>query len=162
MSLTAERLRELLQYHPESGFFFWRVDRGAKEKAGDVAGDLQDTGCWRICVDYTRYKAHRLVWLYVTGEWPEAFIDHINGNKLDNRFENLRDVSKAVNTQNQRRARADNKSCGLLGVSRNRKRWMANITVDRKPHYLGTFDTPEEAHAAYVAAKRVLHPGCTI
>lgn len=108
--------------------------------------------------------AHRLVWLHLYGEWPEHGIDHINGRRSDNTAANLRSVPQSENVQNQRKARRDNKSTGLLGVSRpsGRSKYRAQIMAQGRNRYLGYFDTPEEAHAAYLAAKRQLHPGCTI
>lgn len=106
--------------------------------------------------------AHRLAWLYVYGEWPNGDIDHIDGDRLNNRIANLRDVSRRVNLENQRRPKACNKS-GFLGVKTFRdQRFQARIQVRGVQLHLGTFDTPHEAHAAYVAAKRNLHQGCTL
>ena len=113
-------------------------------------------------IDEREYSAHRLAWLYVHGAWPTGQIDHINGDRGDNRISNLRDVTPALNTQNQRRAARSNKSSGLLGVTANRGRWLAQISIGGKSRNLGRYATPEEAHAVYVAAKRVLHAGCTL
>lgn len=159
-NLTAERLRELLHYNPETGVFT-RIKNRRSDLVGTVAGSINrwNNGRVIICVDMVEYKAHRLAWLYMTGKWPVNVIDHIDCNPSNNALENLRDVTIQINCQNQRKA-ANNRS-GFLGVSRNwyAGRWMAKIKVDRVEHYLGIFDTPEEAHAAYVAAKRRLHPG---
>jgi hypothetical protein len=106
-------------------------------------------------------QVHRLAFLYVTGSWPSGFVDHINGNPLDNRFCNLRDVPKAINCQNLRRALSNNK-CGLLGASPRHGKWAATIMSKGVRIHIGTFNTPEEAHAAYVSKKRELHPGCTL
>ena len=119
----------------------------------------------RLIVNYKKKAilAHRLAWALHTGDWPKGDIDHINGDESDNRLANLRDVSKSINQQNKRRPRTDNK-VGLLGVSwhaRGRK-WRAQITVQGTRMYLGLFTTPDAAHAAYLEAKRMLHPGCTI
>ena len=115
-----------------------------------------------ISVDGRQYQAHRLAFLWMTGRLPSQMIDHINGDGKDNRWTNLREASPRVNVQNQRAARADN-GLGLLGVYQNHKRFMARITTHEKRNkYLGTFDTPEQAHEAYLAAKREYHEGCTI
>ena len=87
--------------------------------------------------------------------------DHINGIKTDNRIANLRSVSMTVNLQNMRKANRDSLS-GLLGAHKKRSHWESRIRVDRKQIHLGIFETPEEAHAAYLAAKRLHHSGCTI
>jgi HNH endonuclease len=160
--LTAQRLRELLHYDPETGVFTWRVKRGGTN-IGDVAGCLQDDGYLVIGVDYHVHLAHRLAWLYMTGAWPTCQIDHRFGVRADNRFSELRDVKERVNSQNMRAARSDSKS-GLLGASwsKQAKKWHARIHVNKTYKHLGYFDTPEAAHEAYVAAKRKFHEGCTI
>lgn len=159
--ITQKRLRELLSYDPDTGVFQWLFSRGTA-RAGAVAGSADSYGYLQTKIDRRCYLNHRLAWLYVHGEWPTRQIDHINGKRTDNRLANLRIVSASVNQQNHRVARVDNK-CGLLGVSSSGKRWQARIShPGGKDAYLGLFDTPELAHAAYLEAKRRLHPGCTI
>jgi hypothetical protein len=160
--LTPDRLRELLAYNPSTGAFTWRTRRNQHVAAGDSAGRLHANGYIYISVDGREYLAHRLAWLHATGQWPREQIDHIDGDRASNVLANLREVSNAVNQQNQRRARRDNKSSGLLGVKRNRKRWKASIQIDGKQRVIGTFDTPEQAHAAYIEEKRRVHPGGTL
>lgn len=166
--LTAERLRSLLNYDAATGVFTWRFSRkGRPGKAGAQAGRVDERFGYRyIGIDRKRYGAHRLAWLYMTGELPVGEVDHIDGDRRNDRFVNLRDVSVRTNRENIRKARADNKSTGFLGVRINRKngdaRYSARITVDGKEIRLGRFDTPEEAHEAYLAAKRAKHAGCTI
>ena len=157
--ITVETLRGLLDYEPDTGIFRWRVSRGGVE-AGAAAGHINNRGYIRIMVNNSPFKAHRLAWLHFHGVWPQDQIDHINGDKRDNRIANLRDVSRSVNMQNQVRAQKDNKS-GLRGVSwnKNKKRWEAGISVNGRNEYLGSFDTTEAAHAAYLVAKLRLHPG---
>lgn len=115
-----------------------------------------------IHINGKRYRAHRLAWLYMTGEWPRHFIDHIDGNNKNNRFDNLRDVPQSVNRENQRNPRRGSKS-GLQGVSEapkgSIKPWIAQITVRGEKIYLGTYDDPLEAHAVYINKKRELHAG---
>lgn len=159
--LTAARLRELLQYNPDSGQFRRLVRTSNRIKAGDVAGCLAGEGYLHIRVDGGLYKSHRLAWLYMTGAWPIGSIDHIDGCRTNNAIANLRDVTKSVNLQNQRKARADNAS-GLLGVSAHHGRWQARITVDGKRLHIGSYATPELAHAAYITHKRAWHIGCTV
>lgn len=160
--LTAARLRELLHYNPETGVFIWRVFRCGRAMPGAVAG-RKTGGYWCINIDGKTHKAARLAWLYVTGDWPEHVVDHRDTNKLNNCWGNLRDITQPNNLQNQRRARSDN-LLGLLGVTKHAKnnKFQARITLDKKTLSLGYFHTPDEAHAAYVEAKRRLHPGCTI
>jgi len=163
--LTAERLRELLHYDPETGLFVWKVRTSNRTKVGKVAGSLHEpTGYTFISIDRRTYKAHRLAWLHVTGHWPAEWIDHINGNRADNRMSNLREANASLNQQNLRSARGNTDS-GLLGVYRNDKKnkpWRACINVAGKWRQIGNFKTPHEAHEAYLAAKRRLHEGCTI
>lgn len=161
--LTAQRLRELLSYDPETGAFTRLVSTCNRVKVGDVAGTLHHEGYIHIRVGGVIRRAHRLAWLYMMGQWPADEIDHINGRRSDNRWANLRDVSKRNNLENQRRAQAGNKS-GLLGVDyrANLGKWTAQIQVNGKKRHLGTFDTPELAHAAYTEAKRELHAGSTL
>ena len=148
--LTAARLREL-HYDPETGVFTHR-------RTGKPAGNALPDGRLRICVDYRSYKAHRLAWLYVHGDWPNGCVDHINRDPSDNRIANLRDTTKAENTQNVTAARKSSR-LGLLGVRKVWRRYAARIKADGQERHLGYYDTPEEAHAAYLGAKRELHPG---
>lgn len=162
--LTAQRLRELLHYDPETGVFTWRVANGNRAPAGGAAGGRRSDGYVHVGVGGggSRYLAHRLVWLHVHGRWPVGQIDHINGNRSDNRLANLREATQAINSQNIRAAFRNNAASKMLGVYRNGKRWMARIWVNGRPRYIGTYDTPQEAGDAYIAAKRQLHPGNTM
>lgn len=101
------------------------------------------------------YKAHRLAWLYMHGELPDKSIDHINGLKTDNRIANLRLATNAQQKQN--RPRNLNNSSGYKGVARAETKWRARINANGRHYYLGRFDTPEDAHNAYVAAAHRLH-----
>lgn len=165
-ALTVTRLREVLNYDPQTGVFTRRSSCGG-EPAGSVAGSPNQYGHIRVHVDGRRYQAHRLAWLYMSGEWPSTRleVDHINGNRGDNRWANLRLADKSMNMQNQRHARRDSQS-GLLGVET--KRWdtgvayVARIAHRGKRHHLGTHSTPELAHAAYLDAKRAMHEGNTL
>lgn len=144
--LTAERLREVLDYDLETGEFRWRITMGCRGVAGRVAGCLCATGYQSIRINRKPYQAHRLAWLHVYGEWPRNEIDHMNGNKADNRLSNLREATRFQNTAN-RKSRKTFKGVYLLPSGR----WAASIQRD-KLHHLGCFDTPEEAHAAYCSA----------
>jgi len=106
-----------------------------------------------------QYRGNRLAWFLVHGEWPDGEVDHINGDRLDNRISNLRVVDRAGNSQNQRRAHFDNRSCGLLGVTWNKqhRRWQAKLQARKVRHHLGYFDDPQSAHEAYLKAKSALH-----
>jgi len=143
-----------VSYNPETGCFRW-VGRGKGRRVGEAAGHLEGLGYVSISIDGKRYKAHRLVWLYVHGYLPKQPVDHINCIKNDNRIANLRLATHFLNNGN---VPSYNKT-GFKGVTYKRqrtsyKKWRAQITIGGKPIYLGYFATPEEAHAAYsVAAK---------
>jgi hypothetical protein len=159
--LTQQRLKELLHYDPENGVFTWKVGRG-NMKPGSLAGVLSSHGYRVISIENKPQYAHRIAWLYMNGEWPTHQIDHIDGNRSNNAFANLRDVPRAVNLQNMRRAMPFG-STGLLGAHKARNgRFTSCISADGTTKNLGAFKTPEEAHAAYLSAKRELHVGCTI
>ena len=157
--LSAARLRELTNYNEETGEF-----TSAKRPNRVIGFLVPPKNYVRVLLDGYQYYAHRLAWLYVYGEWPKQHIDHINGIKTDNRIANLRDVSPEVNQQNWRQATSWNKTSGLLGVCWNRRngRWMAQISIKNRTRVIGAYSSAEEAHAAYIAAKRKLHEGCTI
>jgi hypothetical protein len=159
----ATEVRRLLDYDAATGVFVWRVDRCKQVPAGTVAGSPSANGYSLIRFRGKTHYAHRLAWLHVYGRMPENDIDHLNGVRSDNRIANLRDVSRTVNMQNQRKARTNNR-CGVLGVTRNEKtgRCVAQIQADGRGRYLGSFGTPEEAHQAYLEAKRQFHIGATI
>lgn len=157
-SLTHTRLKELLHYAPSTGVFTWQSYRGPMARIGDIAGTLDLHGHRQICVQQKSYGAQRLAWFYVYGAWPENDIDHMNRVKDDNRIENLRDIPTALNCQNVVNARSNSKS-RLLGVHRTRYSFIAQIAVNGKKLHLGSFKTAEDAHAAYIAAKKKLHPG---
>lgn len=159
--LTVERLRELLHYDPETGVFTNRVTRG-KALKGMVAGGSNLRGYWAICIDFRKYPAHILAWFYTHGVWPRVQLDHRDTNGMNNRIENLREATGGQNLQNKRRAHKNNK-LGILGVRLHVKgRYQARIRVSNRERSIGYFDTAAEAHAAYVKAKRELHPFSTL
>lgn len=152
--LTADEVRSLLDYDEETGVFRWRMNRSGKIKAGQIAGSVKRDGYVRIGIHGATYSANRLAWLHVHGSISAGEVDHINGHRADNRIKNLRLVSRSVNKQNLR---------GVSGASmRPNGTWRATIRVDGKCRHLGNFRDEDAARAAYLAAKRRLHPGCTI
>jgi hypothetical protein len=159
--VSHEVLTHLLEYNPDTGLFINRVDRAPGGAVGEPAGSVFGNGYLAISIQGRRYYAHRLAWFYAHRVWPLHEVDHINGDRLDNRLCNLRDLPKAVNRQNIRAAQRDN-ALGLLGVSKKDGKFAAQIHAKGRRWLVGMFDTPEEAHAAYREAKRRLHEGCTI
>lgn len=155
--IDAEQCRQLLNYDSTTGIFTWRVKTGQRGQVGAVAGSKHKDGYLQIQIGGRKYLSHRLAWLHVKGEWPVYLLDHRDGNRKNNIFTNLRHADRSINSQNQRRARADNKT-GLLGATRNGKGWKAVINLKGVRYYLGTFSSPEKAHEVYLAAKRKLHP----
>lgn len=160
IDLTAERLRELLNYDPETGVFTRRVTR-RRWKAGTSIGWLMNTGYVAIVVDSRQYLAHRLAWLYMTGAWPVKYIDHLDCTRTNNRYANLREADHYINQQNQRAPKSHNQ-CGYLGVVKHGSRYRAKLSVNGAVFLLGTADTPEEAHELYKAGKAKMHPGSTL
>lgn len=160
--LTAARLRELFAYDGDTGVFHRLTSRGPT-KPGPVTPCFDSHGYQVIRVDYKLYRAHRLAWLYMHGCWPSGDIDHIDGNRANNRAENLRDVTRSENCQNLRAAQAHS-TTGILGVSKVDKssQWRARISANGSTKHLGCFPSQEAAHAAYLAAKRGLHPAGTL
>ena len=156
MGLTVARLKELLSYDETTGVFFWKVRTNRLAVPGSVAGRTNSLGRIQIGIDGKRYLAHRLAWLYVTGEMPAHDIDHVDNDHANNRFENLRLDPQKSNQQNQRKPHSNNKS-GFLGVSPHGNKWAATISTKGKRVHLGLFSSPEVAHAAYVDAKRKQH-----
>lgn len=155
--LTVERLRELLNYDPETGVFTWRMRTAHCVRAGDVAGSLDD-GYVGISIDGHRFGAHRLAWLHYYGKWPAEKIDHIDRVRHNNRIANLREADKFINAQNITASRT--KKVPLLGVTPLPSgKFQAMIGKGGRAFYLGSFVTAERAHQAYLAAKRKMHPG---
>jgi hypothetical protein len=156
-ALTQARLYEVLSYDKKTGIFRWvSTRRGQRPKVGDVAGTTGVSGYCYIGVDRFTYAAHRLAWLYVTGDWPKHDIDHRNRHRSDNRWSNLREATPGQQRQNQ--SLGSNNKTGFLGVRKHRcGKFEANIAVNGKHRYLGLFTTAEKASAAYLKAKRQLH-----
>lgn len=160
MQLTPERLREVLHYDPATGDFTWLTPAQGRRVNGK-AGHVRRGYLFITVLGHKSIPATHLAWMLTHGHRPNGVIDHINGDTLDNRLANLRDVDPKTNAENQRRPQRDNLT-GYLGVSPQKGRYRAQIQHAGRAQYLGMFGTPEEAHEAYLDAKRKLHVGCTI
>lgn len=142
-----DRIKDVLNYNPNTGEFTWKVKHWCRYP-GDKAGNFSEGKYVKITVLGKRYYAHRLAWVFMTGRWPKACIDHINGKKSDNRFANLREATKAENGANM-----SSRTTGKYkGVRFKKGRYDAYIGNGGKYRYLGRYDTPEEASAAYEKA----------
>ena len=156
--LTQARLKEVPHYDPDTGVFTHRVTRvGRGTQAGQVAGCVDERGYVKIGLFYKRYWAHRLAWFYMTGAWPQYEIDHINGDKSDMRWCNLRAATLSQNRVNV--GRLANNTSGYKGVhwSKAAQKWQARIEWQGVSYYLGIYVKIEDAHMAYALAAERLH-----
>lgn len=153
-NFTAEYLKFLLKYEPETGVFTWLVRRAVNTPAGKQAGSVHaHTGYLLLKINGRAYTAARLAWLYMTGSWPTDLVDHADTDKLNNRWVNLRAASQGQNIQN----RDGTAASGLKGAYRRSDRyrnkpWTSAINLDGRLKFLGNFHTAEEANAAYETA----------
>jgi hypothetical protein len=166
---TPEQLRQLLRYEPETGRLFWlprplsdfsspraHAISAARRSGKEAFITRADTGYMVAPIDGLTLYAHRVIWAIVYGNWPNHDIDHINGDRTDNRISNLREATRAQNSLNTSK-HSDNAS-GRKGVhwSRSRQRWVAEITLNGTKTFLGRFKDIDAASSAYEdAAKRM-------
>jgi hypothetical protein len=159
--LTADELRNLLDYIPSTGGFWWKERPGNTwwnaTHAGKPAGSVSGTGYIYIDVHRLSYRAHRLAWLWMTGEWPPVEIDHIDCDPANNTWRNLRPASRSEGSQNRRVGR--NSTTGIRGISYNsrRKQWIVRIMVDKQSHFGGWFRDLQEAQMVRNALVHRLH-----
>lgn len=156
--MDIQLLKEFVTYCPETGVFTRKKSAG-NTIAGSVIGNVDVKGYLKALVLGEYVKLHRLAWFYTYGTWPTKQVDHINGNKTDNRLCNLRDCDTSTNCTNQRGPRTNNK-CGYQGVHRIKKtgRYRVSCSVNGIKHPLGIFATAEEAHQAYTTFKSAYLP----
>jgi hypothetical protein len=146
--LTHEELKQVLHYDPETGDMTWLKRISIRIMPGRKAGCENVAGYIVTSIFGTEYLAHRLIWFYVHGKWPTNDIDHVNGNRADNRLSNLREATRSQNFQNKRRGPSISGIKGVRWHAENRK-WCAGITISGKTRYLGSFLTKEDAGDAY-------------
>lgn len=165
LQLTAELARRHFNFDPKTGALTWREPRASRVKIGDAVGGINGNGYRNFQFAGFNHKAHRVAWLIHYGEWPSDCVDHINGDRTDNRIENLRIANQQENSQNRRSPHRKDKVAALLGTSFHKPsgQFQARIGMpDGTQRYLGIFPTAEAAHAVYAAAKRQYHGACTI
>lgn len=159
---SIEGLKSIIHYDRKTGVLRRIFNYGTCRPCNVVLSSASKDGYIKVGVFGKTYSAHRIAWFYVRGRWPVGDIDHIDGNKANNAFSNLREVPHRINSQNRVKASKESSS-GFLGVSTAPfSKWVARIAVDGKNKYLGHYTTPEAAHEAYLSAKRKMHKGCTI
>jgi hypothetical protein len=151
--ITATYLRKILCYEPTTGIWIWLISPSGRIKIGEVAGSAGGR-YYHIQLFRKKYKSHRLAWLYITGRWPKAEIDHINGKPRDNRWRNLREASRSENMANAKKAKRN--TTGLKGATRHKRDsiYEAWIRVRKQNFYLGRFETAKLAHTAYILAAK--------
>ena len=150
---TAERVRQMFDYDTATGQLRWKESPSPNVKIGATAGSISGSGYTYVSVDRQSYRAHRIIWLWITGEDPGAdLIDHRDGDRLNNRFANLRRASYSQNNANYKKPRSNTSGYKGVSWSPSHKKWAANIRWQGKLRWLGRFDTPEHAHAAYLKA----------
>ena len=157
MNLTLDRLKKVLSYDHTTGVFHWRVSTSNRVKAGRMAGRDNGVGYLRLMLDRRLYYTHRLAWMYVHGTMPEVEIDHINGNRSDNRISNLRLAQHRENGQNQVLRKTNTSGKHGVSWSKPHNKWAAYIMKDGRKRHLGLFDSLEDAGDAYLAGKARLH-----
>lgn len=153
--LTCKQLTQMFTYDPRTGEVFWAVNWGRKCPIGTRLGGVNDKGYVEAQIKGRRYSVHRVAWICMTGQAPPHEIDHINRDRADNRWANLRAVTTAQNAFNRSKYRTN--TSGHPGVHTAGGRWRACISIGNKHKHLGTFDTIEEAVAVRAAAKAEYH-----
>jgi len=151
--ITQDELKQVMSYDPSSGVFTWTAPKSPRLKPGAIAGHQEPTGYIGMVIDYRHYRGHRLAWLYVYGSMPCGEIDHIDGDKSNNRIANLRVVTSKQNKENTRLVAAN--TSGHRGVywDKSRNKWMARVQHHRKWVFLGRFDSLVEAGNAAKEAR---------
>lgn len=152
--LTQKRIKELLDYNPETGLLTWKVNRRGSAKAGDVIKSVNGEGYVQLTIDSKQYLAHRVIWLWNYGYFPENQVDHINRIKVDNRLCNLREVSRSCNNYNS--CVSTRNRTGVKGVSVDKHGYQASIMIGGRQSHIKTVHDFTEAVAHRLAAEQCL------
>jgi len=158
--LTAEYVRSILDYNPETGAFTWKHRSDVRKEwntryAGKNASNFdKSNNRFFVCINHIHYYAHRLAWIYMTGEWPKELIDHEDLNPQNNKWDNLREATPSQNQQNQ--GKPITNTSGYKGVAfhKQRNKWRASISINNKTKHLGLFNCPTAAYFAYCRAAK--------
>lgn len=156
--VTQKRLKELFDYDPDTGVFK-RIKRvtGRKGNIGDIAGSLKTNGYINIFIDRKQYLAHRLAWLYQYGEFPAQMVDHIDGDKSNNKITNLREATRNQNNYNATLSKRNKSGCKCVYKDKVRNQWVVEIKKDNKKNHIGRFYKFEDAVKAYKKHAELLH-----
>jgi HNH endonuclease/AP2 domain len=152
-SLTLAEIGHAFTYNPKTGVLRWWHPRTNSNKPGDIAGSIGPNGYRQVRIGKIDYLVHRLIWFYIYGAWPRHEIDHINGDRADNRLANLREANK---WQQQCNSKSHKPHRGVF-KTKNGKRWRTQLKANGKLYYLGTFDTETEASACYASYAELFH-----
>ena len=142
---SIDLVKSILNYNPETGIFTWKVDARGHKRKGKIAGSIYGDGYYILCINYKRYGAHRIAWLYHYGVAPVDEIDHINRIRSDCRITNLREVTRIQNANNRSMQR--NNTSGIVGVNWNKvsEKWTASISRNGRSFHIGYFHSKEDA-----------------
>ena len=160
--LSQEKLKKIVYYNPVTGCFRWKISTG-KSKNNKIAGSIYGNGYRYICYKGKRYKASRLAFLYMKGYFPENEVDHKDRNKINDKWDNLREISSQCNHRNM--GMLKNNTSGVKGVWfwKNRKQWISEIKINRKKEILGRFKNKTDAvKARWEAEKKYNWTDCCV
>ncbi len=155
---SVEILNEVFAYDETTGELTWKkvpIERVVRSKIGQIAGAVMVNGYRTVCVNYQKCLAHRVIWKMMTGTDAPFSIDHVDGDRLNNRFANLRAATQSQNGMNSKMRK--NNSSGIKGVYWGQGKWRAQISMHRKAFALGGFDRIEDAAQAVSQAREKLH-----
>lgn len=154
-TIPIETLRQLFRYEAETGNLFWAIRKARATNLRRPIRSPDKDGYYRAKIDGSAFKVHRIIFALHHGFWPIGQVDHIDGNKANNRIQNLRECKAHQNSSNRKISKSN--TTGFKGVSRYRNKFKAHIRHRGIGTHLGYFNSPEEAHAAYCKAARAIH-----